>query len=119
MTYIANTVSELARTLGRKNADYAPTDEFSNFRLAGELAGVTAFDAMLIQIGIKYSRLLALNSGEPEYESFRDSLVDLAGYAVITAAWLDKENNDSEAPERTPVRHPHWYVEEPGDHWSE
>jgi hypothetical protein len=92
--HIEKVANELAVTLSRKNKDYAPTDEFSNFTLAGQLAGLTPWDAILIQIGIKHSRLLSLVSegvSKPEFESVRDTLVDLAGYSVIAAAYLDRE----------------------------
>lgn len=94
---IEKVANELAVTLSRKNKDYAPTDEFSNFTLAGELAGLLAWDAILVQIGIKYGRLLNLVSAgisQPEYESIRDTLVDLAGYSVIAAAYLDKKSSE-------------------------
>lgn len=98
---IQGVAEELKLTLSRKNHDYATTDEFSNFVTAAELPGLNPFDVMLGQLGIKYSRLLGLNNeGEPEFESFRDTLIDLAGYAIITAAWLDKEKDESEAPMR-------------------
>lgn len=99
-THIQNAVNELATTLARKNSDYAPTDEFSNFTLAAELAGLQAWDAVLIQIGIKYSRLMNLVSdgvSAPEYESVRDTLMDLAGYAVIAAGYQDSQNVDQDA----------------------
>lgn len=99
-THIQNAVNELATTLARKNSDYAPTDEFSNFRMAGELAGLQAWDAILIQIGIKYTRLMNLVSdgvGHSEYEGVRDTLMDLAGYAVIAAGYQDSQNRDRDA----------------------
>lgn len=98
-THIQNAVNELATTLARKNSDYAPTDEFSNFRLAAHLAGLKPWDAMLIQIGIKYSRLMNLVSegvGHSEYEGVRDTLMDLAGYAVIAAGYQDSQNVDQD-----------------------
>lgn len=91
-SYIQTAAKQLVDTLARKNSDYAPTDEFSNFRMAAELAGLQAWDAMLIQIGIKYSRLMNLVSegvGSAEFEGVRDTLMDLAGYAVIAAGYQD------------------------------
>jgi hypothetical protein len=94
-SYIQNVAHELATTLSKKNSDYAPTDEFSNFRMAAELPGIDMFDVMLGQIGIKYTRLMSLVQGVlyegAEYEGVRDTLVDLAGYAVIAAAYLDDQ----------------------------
>lgn len=124
MSYIQRVAGELKDTLSRKNHDYTTTDEFSNFTEAARLPGVMPFDVMLGQLGIKYSRLLSLNKGsDPEFESLRDSFVDLAGYAVIAAAWLDREKEDSDlhAPLHQAThcdgrsglaKHlPHWFVE--------
>ncbi len=96
MNYIKDAAISLADTLSRKNKDYAPTTEFSNFEEAAALAGLLPFDAMMIQIGIKYTRLKGLmKDGEPEFESMQDTLLDLAGYAIITNAWLTKEARDN------------------------
>lgn len=124
MSYIQRVAGELKDTLSRKNHDYTTTDEFSNFTEAARLPGVMPFDVVLGQLGIKYSRLLSLNKGsDPEFESLRDSFIDLAGYAVIAAAWLDREKEDAEAPtplhpathcdgRSGPAKHlPHWFVE--------
>lgn len=112
--YIQKAAEELVSTLSRKNKDYAPTDEFSNFRGAAELAGIGTWDAMLVQIGIKYTRLQGLADGlsSPEYESVRDTLLDLAGYSIIAAAWLDKESADQLATKLEPGGSPPpgWYV---------
>lgn len=87
---ISAVAAELMDTLIKKNADYAGGQEFFNFEQAAEFAGLDAFYVMLAQIGIKYTRIANLHGGDmPQNESLRDSLVDLAGYAVIAAAWLD------------------------------
>lgn len=87
---ISAVAAELMDTLIKKNADYAGGQEFFNFEQAAEFAGLDTFYVMLAQIGIKYTRIANLHGGDmPENESLRDSLVDLAGYAVIAAAWLD------------------------------
>lgn len=124
MSYIQRVAGELKDTLSRKGSDYAPTDEFSNFMEAARLPNLLPLDVMLGQLGIKYSRLLSLHpEGASEYEGYRDSLIDLAGYAVIAAAWLDREKEDAEAP--APLHQathcdgrsglakhlPHWFVE--------
>lgn len=89
-THIQDVVNELATMLVRKNEDYAPADEFSNFRQAGELAGVDVDTAILVQVGIKYTRLMKLvHSDTPNFESVRDTFMDLAGYALIAAAYRD------------------------------
>lgn len=110
MRHIDSAANELACTLRGKNRDYAPTTEFSNFEEAAKLAGVEVMQSILLQIGIKYSRLMSLagGDGKPNFESVRDTLMDLAGYSVIGAAKLDQEQ--SENPD-VPVRlAPSWVV---------
>lgn len=93
---ISAVAAELMDTLIKKNSDYAPTTEFSNFEESARFADITPFELILAQIGIKYSRIRKLNGTtlDPSFESLRDSLVDLAGYAVIAAAWLDMVQED-------------------------
>lgn len=93
---ISAVAAELMDTLIKKNSDYAPTTEFSNFEESAKFADIEPFELMLAQIGIKYSRVYKLNGTilDPSFESLRDSLVDLAGYAVIAAAWLDAVQED-------------------------
>lgn len=104
-SYIQEAAKSLVETLAKKNADYAPTDEFSNFRMAAEFAGLLPWDAMLIQIGIKYTRIMGLSKegATPENESLKDSLRDLAGYALIAQAWLEGEDARINAAEEVGV----------------
>lgn len=90
-SFIQGVAEELKVTLAGKNEDYAPGDEFSNFEQAADFAGVDTFHLIMGQIGIKLTRIenLHKNAFLPNNESLRDSLVDLAGYSVIAAAWLD------------------------------
>lgn len=95
--YISAVAAELMDTLIKKNADYAGDLEFFNFEQAAEFAGLKVMDVMLTQIAIKYTRIANLHGGTvPKNESLRDSFVDLAGYAVIAAAWLDAVNGDQD-----------------------
>lgn len=111
---IQRVAAELAATLKGKNQDYAPTTEFSNFEEAARFAGLLPLDVIMVQIGIKYTRLQGLSTdGTPEYESFRDTLVDLAGYAVIGAAYMDAlKSAEKDGQPYTPSGNlPHWYVD--------
>lgn len=88
-SWIQASVKTLAETLSSKNNDYAPGGEFSNFEEAANFAHVTDLDVMLSQMGIKITRIKTLAGGvEPKNESFKDSLLDLAGYAIIAHAYL-------------------------------
>ena len=94
--YIPAVVEQLRLTLKGKNEDYAPTTEFSNFEQAASLVGVSPRLAIMLQIGIKYSRLTSLieSDAEANYEGIRDTLMDLAGYSMIAVAHMDKLSDD-------------------------
>lgn len=89
--FIPGVAEELRLTLVSKNGDYAPAGEFSNFEISAEFAGIQPFELILAQIGIKMTRISNLHHNDygPNNESLRDSLLDLAGYGIIAAAWLD------------------------------
>lgn len=91
MSRIQRSVERLAKTLDGKNKDYAgEAGEFSNFYQSSDIAGITPLEVIVAQIGIKVSRIQNLKKGgaEAEYESLKDSLLDLAGYAVIGHAYM-------------------------------
>lgn len=94
-SYIQDSAHLLVGTLVNKNSDYAPSGEFSNFTKAAEFVGVTEFEAIMIQVGIKLTRINSLM--EPgkvaTNEPLKDSLLDLAGYAIIAHAYLEKEES--------------------------
>ena len=68
-----------------KGNDYANEDRLSNFKLAGAIAGVSAEINCLNQIATKVARLGVLLKGDktPNNESIRDSVIDLANYAML------------------------------------
>lgn len=87
-SYIQGVALDLATLLKGKNQDYASGDEFSNFVDAAMFAGINTEDVMKAQLGIKWTRLENLFTGrEPVNESIEDNLMDLAGYAIILAAY--------------------------------
>lgn len=81
--------AELANTLSAKNANY------------GNAAGSAPYflpwlepdTALWVRLSDKVSRLRALNQKEPDKvgESLRDTLLDLAGYAVLLVAEIDSK----------------------------
>lgn len=89
-SYIQGAVYDLANILVRKNKDYAPGDEFSNFIGAAQFAGIRTDEAIMSQLGIKWTRLESLmeTGAKPENESIEDNLMDLAGYALILVGFL-------------------------------
>jgi hypothetical protein len=78
-----------------KRHDYASQEDvFKNFRTC-EMAGIPAWKGVAIRIGDKFSRLMSF----VKHESIRDTLIDMANYALICAILYDeekqKENNDT------------------------
>lgn len=85
-----DTVLDEIRELNRrKRGDYASdADPWSNFREAGEHAGLPAGKIVEALIGVKNARLRNLVDSErsPNNESVEDTLVDRAVYSIIAVA---------------------------------
>ena len=85
-----------------KRHDYASKEDvFKNFRTC-EMAGIPAWKGCAIRIGDKFSRLMSFVKQEElkvKDESIRDTLIDMANYAIICAILYDetkeKESNDT------------------------
>lgn len=78
---------EISATLAKKNEDYG--DSFHSLFLQEGLA------ASRIRLGDKYNRFCTLSrrGGEERRvrdENIRDTLLDMAGYAILTIAELDR-----------------------------
>lgn len=103
MGFIQKEAERMVTLLAGKNKDYTTTDEFSNFREAAEFSGLLPEDVIMGQLGIKVSRIKGLTfegwrDAEAVNESLKDSFRDLAGYALIAAAWLEKLEADVPEP---------------------
>jgi hypothetical protein len=92
----------------RKNAGYAGADNpdpWANFRMC-EAFGISAFDGCMVRMSDKYIRvtnLLRAPSNDQVGESLRDTLSDLAAYALIGICLLDEKKqviDDDLAPFR-------------------
>jgi hypothetical protein len=84
-------VAEASAIVRTKNADYGTSKEpFSNFLGSELLAGVPVERGMLVRMSDKFIRIRNL-LGRPAAtdESVRDTLIDLANYALILAIWLE------------------------------
>ena len=68
-----------------KGDDYANSDRLSNFKLAGNICGLTPEQNCLSLIATKVARLGVLISGEskPNNESVDDSVIDLISYGTL------------------------------------
>lgn len=80
----------------RKNAGYAGSanpDAWANFRMSEEF-GVSPFLGCMVRLSDKYIRignLLKNPLDEQVGESVRDTLMDLAAYALIAVCLLDED----------------------------
>ncbi len=80
----------------RKNAGYAgmdAIDSWANFRMS-EAFGVSAFLGCLVRMSDKYIRITNLvknPKNEQVGESIKDTLIDLAAYALIGICLLDEK----------------------------
>ena len=77
---------ELTETYEKKNADYGNSFE-NSLDKHGLIAGIVRMDD-------KMSRLISLNSKKEQLvldESMRDTLMDLANYAIMSVMWLDEQ----------------------------
>ena len=77
---------ELTETYKKKNADYGNSFE-NSLDKHGLIAGIVRMDD-------KMSRLISLNSKNEQLvldESMRDTLMDLANYAIMSVMWLDEQ----------------------------
>ncbi len=75
----------------KKNHDYGNSFE--------ESLNEEGLAASRIRIGDKWRRFKTLSKGEKAQvndESLRDTLLDMANYAIMTVMWLDKQQCDSD-----------------------
>lgn len=87
---IQSSASALAEILLKKNADYAPSGEFSNFEKAAVVADISVEQLITAQIAIKLTRIeKLLGRASLSNEPLEDSFLDLAGYAIIGHAWMN------------------------------
>jgi hypothetical protein len=97
--HVRDFMQRIGSTMLNKGDDYANEDRLSNFKLAGNITGIGASLNCLNLIATKVARLgVLLNSDvEPNYEGVRDSVLDLAVYAILLDQILEDENKvDSE-----------------------
>jgi len=76
---------EMKSIMFARGNDYANEDRLSNFKLAGQISGLTPELNCLSLISTKVARLGVLlnNNKTPNNESIHDSLLDLANYTIL------------------------------------
>ena len=84
---------EMARIHSIKNADYGAGSPLGNFMEARKI-GIEPWQGALVRMTDKYSRVMSLAGGrEPavKEESIKDTLIDLANYALLTIVLMEEE----------------------------
>ncbi len=83
-------LEEIAALHGSKNHDYSKTGEpLSNLTRCREF-GVEPWRGVLVRMSDKWSRIEELSKGKvAKHESLRDSLIDLAVYALLDVILLE------------------------------
>lgn len=83
----------------RKSAGYAGKDNpdpWANFRMASAF-GVTPVQGCLVRMSDKYIRITNLirnKENDMVDENIKDTLMDLAAYALISICLMEEEQND-------------------------
>jgi hypothetical protein len=89
-------LDDMAELHMRKNAGYSGEDNpdaWANFRMA-EQFGVSAFQGCLVRMSDKYIRITNLvrrPESEQVGENIKDTLMDLAAYALIAVCLLEEK----------------------------
>ena len=92
-----NLLDKMKEVHDMKRHDYASQEDvFKNFRTC-EMAGIPAWKGVAIRIGDKFSRLMSFvkqNELKGKDESIRDTLIDMANYALICAILYDETKQE-------------------------
>ena len=87
-------LEKMQATHDAKRHDYAnPDDVFANFRTC-EAAGIPAWKGCCVRIGDKFRRIMGFAKKEKlkvKDESNKDTLIDLAKYAIIALILYEEE----------------------------
>ena len=82
--------SNMAKTYAAKNHDYG-----NSFEQSLDKFGLVA---SVVRLGDKMNRIESLTKKEAQVkdESIKDTLLDMANYAIMTVMWLDKTRKGTE-----------------------
>lgn len=100
LEYHSKTLQRMTDTTKAKNHDYAGNgdDPFSNFRQVQLLGLCSAETGFVTRMTDKLSRIISfIKNGtlKVKDESVQDTLIDLANYCILMAAYLESEKLDS------------------------
>lgn len=90
---------KMHNTTKAKNADYTGNSDspFANFNLCESIGITTTERGMLVRMSDKISRVLSfLKQGvlQVKDETVEDSLIDMANYCIIMAAYIKSKRNE-------------------------
>jgi hypothetical protein len=87
-------IAKMQDVLIKKGGDYANVDVLSNFKLAGSICGLKPELNCLSLIATKVARLGVLLNSEnnPNNESIKDSVLDLANYSILLDMLLSEKD---------------------------
>lgn len=77
----------------RKNEDYTQdSNPYSNFEDVANITGLPVESVFRVLIGVKMARLKVLmkKSNKPNFESIKDTVLDMAVYSTIFASYEEK-----------------------------
>ena len=90
-------LEEMIAIHDRKRHDYADSvDIFQNFRTS-EMMGLPAWKGVCIRLGDKFSRIMGFAKKEKlevKDESIKDTLIDMANYAIITLVLYEESQKN-------------------------
>lgn len=83
-----NITTDMAKTYAAKNHDYG-----NSFEQSCNKFGIIA---SVIRLGDKMNRIesLAIKKAEVKDESIKDTLLDMANYAIMTVMWLNTQSKE-------------------------
>ena len=88
-------LEEMKKTHNAKRHDYASVEDvFANFRTC-EMGGIPAWKGCCVRLGDKFSRIMGFAKKElleVKDESIKDTLVDMANYALIALILYEEDN---------------------------
>ena len=91
-------LNEMKKTHYLKSKDYGDEEDvLANFRTC-EMAGIPAWKGCCVRIGDKFSRIMGFAKKEKlevKDESIKDTLIDMANYALIALILYEEENNET------------------------
>ena len=99
-------LKKMASIHSAKNHDYAKTDDpLSNLKLTQTMGWMPGWKSVVIRLGDKFCRLVNFaKKGEFKVkdESFVDTCIDLANYAILCAILFEESKGKRDAVYRTP-----------------